>query len=92
MASLTRNRSVPTNVPNDINLEYYAQRAPSCGLIITEGTLISHQGYVTYPLSHLNNLSSFAPLLIPAFHVQSRMAKRTRNLDRRADCRMEEGS
>ncbi|KAE9390771.1 flavo protein NADH-dependent oxidoreductase [Gymnopus androsaceus JB14] len=44
MSALTRNRSVPTNVPNAVNLEYYQQRAKSAGLIITEGVLISQQG------------------------------------------------
>ena len=45
MASLTRNRSVPTTVPNDVNLEYYAQRARGgAALILTEGTLVSQQG------------------------------------------------
>jgi 2,4-dienoyl-CoA reductase-like NADH-dependent reductase (Old Yellow Enzyme family) len=46
MSALTRSRSVPTNVPNDINLEYYVQRARGgAGLITTEGTLICQQGY-----------------------------------------------
>jgi 2,4-dienoyl-CoA reductase-like NADH-dependent reductase (Old Yellow Enzyme family) len=45
MSALTRNRSVPTNVPNNVNLEYYEQRtAGGAGLIITEGTLICQQG------------------------------------------------
>lgn len=47
MASLTRNRSAipPTTVPNDVNLEYYTQRAKGgAALILTEGTLISRQG------------------------------------------------
>ncbi|EGO00745.1 hypothetical protein SERLA73DRAFT_178654 [Serpula lacrymans var. lacrymans S7.3] len=45
MAALTRSRSVPTNVPNDINLEYYVQRARGgTGLIVSEGTLIVQQG------------------------------------------------
>ncbi|THH05193.1 hypothetical protein EW145_g4978 [Phellinidium pouzarii] len=45
MASLTRDRSIPTNVPNRLNLEYYEQRAKGgAGLIMTEGTLISQQG------------------------------------------------
>ncbi|KAG0704595.1 hypothetical protein DFH29DRAFT_911144 [Suillus ampliporus] len=45
MSALTRSRSVPTNVPNDLNLEYYAQRARGgAGLITTEGTLICQQG------------------------------------------------
>ncbi|KAG2344591.1 FMN-linked oxidoreductase [Suillus weaverae] len=47
MSALTRSRSVPTNVPNDINLEYYTQRARGgAGLITTEGTLICQQGHV----------------------------------------------
>ncbi|KZS92034.1 FMN-linked oxidoreductase [Sistotremastrum niveocremeum HHB9708] len=45
MASLTRNRSVPTNVPNALNIEYYGQRAiGGASLILTEGTLVSQQG------------------------------------------------
>nr|WP_316655161.1 alkene reductase [uncultured Gellertiella sp.] len=42
MAPLTRNRS-PGAVPNDLNVEYYRQRA-GAGLIITEATPVSHQG------------------------------------------------
>ncbi|MBB4063432.1 alkene reductase [Gellertiella hungarica] len=42
MAPLTRNRS-PHAVPNDLNVEYYRQRA-GAGLIITEATPVSHQG------------------------------------------------
>ncbi|MBX5046310.1 alkene reductase [Rhizobium lentis] len=42
MAPLTRNRS-PGAIPNDLNVEYYRQRATS-GLIITEATPITHQG------------------------------------------------
>lgn len=44
ISALTRNRSVPTNIPNALNLEYYQQRAKSAGLIITEGVLITPQG------------------------------------------------
>ncbi|KAG8901049.1 hypothetical protein FRB99_005591 [Tulasnella sp. 403] len=44
MGSLTRNRSVPTTVPNEVNLEYYVQRGQSAGLVMTEGTLTSPQG------------------------------------------------
>src|SRR4051812_3595074 len=40
MASMTRSRNL---VPNDINVEYYSQRA-TVGLIITEGILITPQG------------------------------------------------
>lgn len=47
MSALTRNRSIPTNVPNEVNLEYYKQRAiGGAGLIVTEGVLIVQQGYV----------------------------------------------
>jgi len=42
MAPLTRNRS-PQAKPGALVTEYYAQRA-SAGLIISEGTAISHQG------------------------------------------------
>ncbi|KAK0460574.1 FMN-linked oxidoreductase [Desarmillaria tabescens] len=45
MSALTQNRSVPTNVPNSLNAEYYRQRAEGgAGLIITEGVLVSQQG------------------------------------------------
>ncbi len=42
MAPLTRNRS-PGAVPNDLNVEYYRQRA-TAGLIVTEASAITHQG------------------------------------------------
>ncbi len=42
MAPLTRNRA-PGAVPNERMARYYTQRA-SAGLLITEGTAISHQG------------------------------------------------
>ena len=44
LAPLTRGRSGESRVPNDINVDYYAQRA-SAGLLITEATAISAQGY-----------------------------------------------
>ena len=47
MSPLTRNRAV-SNVPNDLMVEYYAQRASSAGLIITEGTSPSPNG-LGYP-------------------------------------------
>ncbi|MDH3703844.1 MAG: alkene reductase [Alphaproteobacteria bacterium] len=47
MAPLTRSRAGAGNVPQAMNVEYYAQRA-SAGLIITEATQISPQG-VGYP-------------------------------------------
>lgn len=47
MAPMTRCRSVKNNVPNDLMVTYYAQRA-SAGLIISEGAQISTQG-IGYP-------------------------------------------
>ncbi|KZP34343.1 FMN-linked oxidoreductase [Athelia psychrophila] len=43
MSSLTRSRSEPVDVANDLNVEYYRQRA-GAGLILSEGTLVSVQG------------------------------------------------
>lgn len=43
MAPLTRSRAGTGNVPTELNVEYYRQRA-SAGLIITEATQISQQG------------------------------------------------
>lgn len=44
MSPLTRTRAVgPGNVPNDLMVEYYRQRA-SAGLIVTEGVPVSPQG------------------------------------------------
>ena len=54
MSALTRDRSIPTNVPNNVNKLYYAQRAAGgTGLIVTEGTLITQQGSVELT-SHLH--------------------------------------
>ncbi|WP_373003198.1 alkene reductase [Sulfurimonas sp.] len=47
MAPLTRCRSVEDNIPNDLMVTYYEQRA-TAGLIITEATQISTQG-IGYP-------------------------------------------
>ena len=47
MSPLTRNRATD-NVPNDLMVEYYRQRAQSAGLIITEGTSPSPNG-LGYP-------------------------------------------
>lgn len=47
MAPLTRSRSSqPGDIPNDLNAEYYKQRA-SAALIITEATQISPQRLYT---------------------------------------------
>src|SRR5206468_9862230 len=50
MAPLTRNRAGEGQVPQDIAVEYYAQRAGT-GLIVTEGTQPSlvGQGYLDTP-------------------------------------------
>lgn len=47
MAPMTRNRAGTGNVPQEMNVEYYAQRV-SAGLIITEATQVSEEG-VGYP-------------------------------------------
>ncbi len=47
MAPMTRNRAGPGNVPQNLNIEYYAQRA-GAGLIISEASQVSPQG-VGYP-------------------------------------------
>lgn len=44
MAPLTRGRSGPDHIPNDLMAQYYSQRA-SAGLIVTEATAVSEQGY-----------------------------------------------
>lgn len=49
MAPMTRTFS-PGNIPNDLNIAYYARRAENeVGLIITEGTCINHKGANGYP-------------------------------------------
>jgi N-ethylmaleimide reductase len=45
MAPLTRMRSDPHDVPSDLMVEYYAQRASNGGLIISEATPVSIRGY-----------------------------------------------
>lgn len=44
MAPLTRGRAGDSRIPSDLMVEYYAQRAEA-GLIITEATAISPQGF-----------------------------------------------
>lgn len=54
MAPLTRMRApAPEHLPNDLMRDYYVQRA-SAGLVISEGTQISHesQGYADTPGIH----------------------------------------
>ena len=43
LAPLTRGRSGPTRVPNDIMVEYYAARAENTGIVITEATTIDDE-------------------------------------------------
>lgn len=43
MAPMTRARSGPDRIPNELMAEYYAQRS-SVGLIISEATVVSEQG------------------------------------------------
>lgn len=45
MAPLTRMRTTQGDVPNDLMVEYYTQRASESGLIIAEATPVSRQGY-----------------------------------------------
>jgi N-ethylmaleimide reductase len=45
MAPLTRMRSDPGEIPSDLIVEYYSQRASSGGLIISEATPVSIRGY-----------------------------------------------
>jgi 2,4-dienoyl-CoA reductase-like NADH-dependent reductase (Old Yellow Enzyme family) len=49
MSALTRNRARNT-VPSELMAEYYVQRTlGGAGLIVTEGTLVTRQGYVHRP-------------------------------------------
>jgi N-ethylmaleimide reductase len=55
MAPLTRTRAEnPGHVPNDLMVEYYAQRA-SAGLIITEGTWVSEEAQGWYGVPGIYN-------------------------------------
>jgi N-ethylmaleimide reductase len=45
MAPLTRMRSEPGNVPGDLMVAYYGQRASEGGLIVSEATPVSLRGY-----------------------------------------------
>ena len=53
MAPMTRSRAGEGNVPGELAVEYYAQRA-GAGLIVTEGTQVSPQGvgYTSTPGMH----------------------------------------
>src|SRR5690349_16547700 len=43
MAPLTRSRAVDRRIPNDLMVEYYAQRA-SAGMILSEATAVTPTG------------------------------------------------
>ncbi len=43
MAPMTRNRAGEADVPVSLTVTYYVQRA-SAGMIITEGSQVSHRG------------------------------------------------
>jgi N-ethylmaleimide reductase len=45
MAPLTRMRSDPGDIPSDLMVQYYSQRASDGGLIISEATPVSIRGY-----------------------------------------------
>jgi N-ethylmaleimide reductase len=45
MAPLTRMRSDPGDIPSDLMVEYYTQRASKSGLIVSEATPVSIRGY-----------------------------------------------
>ena len=45
MAPLTRMRSEPGDIPGDLMVKYYTQRASEGALIVTEATPVSRQGY-----------------------------------------------
>ena len=45
MAPLTRMRSDPGDIPSDLMIKYYTQRASDGGLIASEATPVSIRGY-----------------------------------------------
>jgi len=45
MAPLTRMRSDPGDIPSELMVEYYRQRASNGGLIVSEATPVSIRGY-----------------------------------------------
>ncbi len=72
MAPLTRNRAaMPGNLPQDINVTYYAQRA-GAGLIITEATPISPMahGYPALPGIHTDAQVAGWRKVVEAVHAR----------------------
>ncbi len=75
MAPLTRNRASPGQVPNELMLAYYSQRADpatGAGLIITEATQISPmgQGYLDTPGVHTPEQVAAWRLITDAVHAR----------------------
>ncbi|KAF7364179.1 Oxidored-FMN domain-containing protein [Mycena sanguinolenta] len=69
MSALTRNRSTAT-VPNDLMLKYYLQRAKGgAGLIVSEGILITRQGY-----SSISTLSQIHRLMGESYRTEWQQA------------------
>ena len=71
MAPLTRARSGPDRVPNDLMMEYYIQRA-SAGLIITEATTISAKanGWQESPGIYTDDMQQGWRKIVDAVHRQ----------------------
>jgi N-ethylmaleimide reductase len=71
MAPLTRMRAGSGNVPTALNAKYYSQRA-SAGLIIAEGTAVSHQGqgYPSAPGIYTNEQLDGWRLVTDAVHLK----------------------
>lgn len=58
MSAMTRNRADQSRVPNNIMKKYYLQRAlGGAGLIITEATLISPQGFVQSTSEYIRDVN-----------------------------------
>ena len=72
MPAMTRHRS-PGNVPGDDVRDYYARRAKSVGLIVTEGTCINHpaaNAYERIPFFHGTDALAGWKRVVDAVHDQ----------------------
>ncbi|MEY2857358.1 MAG: hypothetical protein RLZZ74_1670 [Cyanobacteriota bacterium] len=71
MAPLTRGRAGAEKIPNALMAEYYSQRA-NAGLIITEATAISQQGYgwVNAPGIYTEEQTAAWKPIVEAVHAQ----------------------
>lgn len=69
MAPLTRGRSGPQRIPNEIMAEYYVQRA-SAGLIIAEATTVSEQanGWIGSPGIYTGEMTAGWKQVVQAVH------------------------